>query len=122
MLIYYTIVCVILLLTDSYKETLPVQGIVSSKNQKTRNKCQSLIKVWFTPQLKEIKNNITFLNQQTKTEKNLSDLKFLKLNFRKVQRRNIYLSNCKEHDQLESIANLKDKGKFWKFLKKACYF
>ena len=105
------------IIIKSYEETVPVQVNVNANKRKLVNKCNSLHKVWFTLQLKEIKDNIIYLNKQSKTEKNLTEIKFLKSNFRRIQRRNIHLNNCKEHDDLERIANLKDKDKFWKFIK-----
>ena len=102
-------------INEAYEDTKPLQLSINLNRDKTKAKQSN--KDWFTPQLKEIKDNITHLNHQFKTEKVLNDIKFLKKNFRKIQRRNIYLNSCREHDTLERIANLKDKDKFWKFVK-----
>lgn len=57
----------------SYEETIPVQANFNANKRKLVNKCNSHHKVWFAPQLKEIKDNILYLNKQSKTEKNINE-------------------------------------------------
>ena len=104
-------------IVSAVKNTLAYQNVNfpqynSSCHKKTNNKS------WFTPELAEIKNNITELKYRPSNPvESIAEIKILKTKFRRIQRQNIYLSVAKEHNTLDRLAREKDKNKFWKFIK-----
>ena len=77
---------------------------------------------WFTWELKEIKTHMVAIRRQLNNKHDLvleSQLKFLKKNFRRTQRQNIYIENMKNLHKFEKLAKEKNKNKFWRFINKS---
>ena len=73
---------------------------------------------WFTSELKEIKNQISFYKHRYANDDKEFILKELKKKFRSLQRRNIWLNQLNEMKKFELIAKQKDKTLFWKYVNK----
>ena len=65
---------------------------------------------WFSPELKLIKEEIMQLKHSKNNNNNSIKIKELKSKFRSVQRRNIWLQRLSENEELEKIAQSKDKN------------
>ena len=112
---------------DSFYEII-TKTIVKAKNltiefqNKNRIKKKTFTgnnKQWFTPQLRNIKQEIMHLKSRQAYNNN-SDLEnkisSLKTSFRRIQRQNIILIEKKELEKFEKIANEKNRNKFWRFI------
>lgn len=77
---------------------------------------------WFTPQLKNIKSELVHIRNslQKSYDVNLAKRrKFLKKEFRKIQRQNIHLLELKELNKFENFSLNSNKDKFWNFIRKS---
>ena len=78
-------------------------------------------KKWFTPEMNVLKKQIIDLKKipDSNSLPLKNQIKLVRKQFRQSQRRNIFKKEADELRQLENVANLKDKNKFWKFIKKS---
>jgi hypothetical protein len=93
-------------------DTLTYQDSLSHNNSHPNKS-----KPWFTHELKVIKSRIMILKNTNSNPNTLNEIKKLRKEFRRIQRKNIYELEKKELLKFESIARKKDKSKFWKFIK-----
>jgi hypothetical protein len=76
-------------------------------------------KKWFTPELKQIKNELMqlkYIYQQNRNFEIENQISNLKTSFRRIQRQNILIIEKKELDKFENLAKEKNKNKFWRFI------
>ncbi|RMZ97212.1 hypothetical protein BpHYR1_025999, partial [Brachionus plicatilis] len=88
----------------------------SINNQKTAQKKNS----WFDHEMKRLKQELVSLRDQIKlnaTPELIEKRKQLKKVFRRTQRQNLYLQEVKQQEKLETLSRLKNKNKFWRFIR-----
>ena len=88
-----------------------------SKETKINIRKKSLI--WWTPEIKSIKNSIMELRKTIKSNIDINEdrtnrLKILKKRFRQNQRQQLYLHKQNDYNRLNFIADKPSKNEFWK--------
>lgn len=101
------------------------EGIKDAYSQlsKTVNKCQKNTKVsWFTDELREIKGKIMEFRgyvSNNPTEEAISDLKYWKTKFRRIQRRNTRMLEKQNYKDIEKLSKEGNKDRFWRKIRQA---
>jgi hypothetical protein len=103
-------------LTDSIKDAYLQLSKTVNKHQKEKKG------TWFTDELREIKGKIMQCRgyiSNNPTEEAISDLKYWKTKFRRIQRRNTRMLEKQNFRDIEKLSKEGNKDRFWRKIRQA---